>query len=141
MARLRRDRKIEYQNTVKSTHRTCQQSRTYAFVVGMVLIGSKCCPICEIGDKAMQIAPFNLFRAFAAPRSERCGGSLGYPCVARIMSLAFSAIMMVAALVFDETTVGMMDASTTRSPAIPLKRNCGSTTAAASAPMRQVPTG
>ena len=35
----------------------------------------------------------------------------------------------------------MIEASTTRSPSIPLKRSCGSTTASASAPMRQVPAG
>ena len=41
---------------------------------------------------------------------------------ALMRSAAFSAIMMVAALVLDETTCGMIEASTTRSPSIPLKR-------------------
>ena len=40
-----------------------------------------------------------------------------------------------------EREVGMTDASTTLSPAIPLKRNCGSTTAPVSTPIRQVPAG
>ena len=51
---------------------------------------------------------------------------------ALIRSAAFSPIMIVAALVFPFTMVGIIEASTTRRPAVPRTRNCSSTTARAS---------
>src|SRR5215468_1786121 len=51
----------------------------------------------------------------------------------------FSAIMMTDALVLPETIVGMIDASTTRSPSSPRTRNSSSTTAIGSLPILHVP--
>ena len=58
-----------------------------------------------------------------------------------IVSAIFSAIMMVGAFVLPETKVGMMDASTIRRACSPRTWADASTTAVASEPMRQVPTG
>jgi hypothetical protein len=53
----------------------------------------------------------------------------------------FSAIMKVGALVFDEVTDGMTEASMTRNRSTPRTRNCSSTTEAESTPMRQLELG
>ena len=74
-----------------------------------------------------------LFAAAAARRNVRQE--------AAIRSAAFSAIMMVAALVFDDTMRGITELSQTRKPSMPRSLSEGSTTASASPPMRQVPTG
>jgi hypothetical protein len=47
----------------------------------------------------------------------------------KIMSLAFSPIMMVGAFVLPETIAGITEASATRSPAMPWTRRRSSTTA------------
>ena len=57
------------------------------------------------------------------------------------MVAAFSAIMIVGALVLPEVMVGITEASAMRNPLRPLRRRRGSTTAAGSLPVRQVPTG
>jgi hypothetical protein len=59
----------------------------------------------------------------------------------RIMSEAFSAIMIDGALVFELFRRGITELSQMRNPSMPRTRNCGSTTEPASPPMRQVPTG
>ena len=52
-----------------------------------------------------------------------------------------SPIMMLAALVLADTTLGITDASITRKPSTPRTLSCGSTTAAWSAPILQVLVG
>ena len=59
----------------------------------------------------------------------------------RTMSAARSPIIIAAALVLPETTVGMIEASATRRPLIPRTRNSGLTTAIASLPILQVLVG
>ena len=59
----------------------------------------------------------------------------------KIMSAAFSAIIIAGTLVLPETSVGMMEQSTTHSPSAPRTRRRGSTTAPSSLPMRHVPEG
>lgn len=56
-------------------------------------------------------------------------------------SAARSPIMMLGALVFPDTSRGITLASATHNPSIPFAFRVGSTTASASLPMRQVPTG
>src|SRR5262245_723590 len=58
-----------------------------------------------------------------------------------IMSAAFSPIMIEGALVLPEVSVGMIEASATRSPVTPRTCKWSSTTAIASKPILQVPTG
>lgn len=59
------------------------------------------------------------------------------------MSAAFSAIMMVVRLVLALVMTGMIEASTTRSPSMPITRHCGSTTDSGSfaRPILQLPMG
>ena len=60
---------------------------------------------------------------------------------ARIISAAFSPIMMEGALVLPEVSVGMIEASATRRPSMPWTRSRSSTTAIGSEPILQVPMG
>src|SRR3546814_1173835 len=66
------------------------------------------------------------------------GGSGSRP---RIMSAAFSPIMIVGAFRFPETIVGMIEESTIRRPSTPWTRASPSTTALASLPILQAPAG
>ena len=63
------------------------------------------------------------------------------PRSARIISAAFSPIITDGAFVLPVVTVGMIDASATRSPSMPRTRSSGSTTAEPSIPILQVPAG
>jgi hypothetical protein len=57
------------------------------------------------------------------------------------MSAAFSPIIIDGALVLPDVSVGMIEASATRRPAMPWTRSWASTTAIGSDPILQVPTG
>lgn len=59
----------------------------------------------------------------------------------RIRSLAFSATITTGAFVLPPTILGKIEASTTRSASMPRTCSSGFTTAIASMPMRQLPTG
>src|SRR6185295_13878194 len=63
-----------------------------------------------------------------------------FPAAASTSSAPFSLVAMVGKIVFDEGIVGNIDESITRKPAIPRTLSSGSTTAAGSMPIRQVPT-
>ncbi len=78
-------------------------------------------------------------RGGVQPTASICDCSSARPW--RIRSAARSATAIVGALVLPRGTIGITDASTTRSPSRPLTRSCSSTTAPASVPMRQVPQG
>jgi len=69
------------------------------------------------------------------------GDPAGLASRPRMRSAARSATMIVGAFVLPPGMIGMIEASTTRSPSMPCTRSCESTTARSSAPMRHVPTG
>src|SRR6185312_6649292 len=79
--------------------------------------------------------------ARADPELRHLGPLLFHRASSRIMSDAFSAIMMVGALVLPDIRSGITDASTTRRPSMPRTRRRWSTTASGSLPMRQVEVG
>jgi hypothetical protein len=79
--------------------------------------------------------------ALSPPVAVRVGGFAGgggRTHSARIRSEAFSAIMIVAALVLPEMTAGITEASMTRNPSMPWTRSSVSTTALSCEPIMQV---
>ena len=78
----------------------------------------------------------------ARQQGSRAAGQQGSRAVySSSMCAPRSPIMMLAALVLADTILGITDASITRKPSTPRTLSCGSTTAAWSAPIRQVLVG
>src|SRR6266446_645528 len=77
----------------------------------------------------------------AADRAGVAAPAVKAAASSRIIAAPFSPIMIVGALVLPVVTVGITEASMTRSPSSPRTLRRGSTTAIASVPILQVPTG
>src|SRR6516225_1055307 len=74
-------------------------------------------------------------RSLSTPSKDR------QVAVSSTMSAAFSPIIIDGALVLPDVSVGMIEASAIRRPAMPWTRSWASTTAIGSDPILQVPTG
>ena len=74
-------------------------------------------------------------------RSPRYNIAAGNGARPRITSAAFSATIMVGALVLHDGTNGITEASTTRRPSRPRNLSSGVVTASGPLPIAQVPTG
>src|SRR5437868_14623282 len=97
----------------------------------------------ERSDEAIQLSVvprYGLLR-YARNDGKICRQRQFARISALIMSAAFSPIMMVGALVLPPIKVGITEASTMRRPSRPRTFSFGSTTAKASTPILQVPTG
>ena len=87
------------------------------------------------------VAPASPVRVHAS--SEAAPGVAGRDCSCNMNSAARSASMITGAFVLPDTSVGMTEQSTTRSPATPRTRSRSSTTASGSSagPILAVPEG
>lgn len=88
----------------------------------------------QLGDPDRPLGRCVSTALIRASRVHACRSSM-------TIAAPFSPIMMLAALVLVDTMAGMIEASITRSPSIPLTFRRESTTARSSAPIRQVPEG
>lgn len=102
-------------------------------------------------NHARRLATLRRRRRRLLPRTQPCSQCVNpvahageggcYPASSSIIAAAFSPIMIAGALVLPEVSVGMIEASATRSPAMPCTRSRASTTAIGSAPILHVPIG
>lgn len=112
--------------------RGCPRAVGPAALTGILCRSSVCCMVRGIGPTSCLPDHPSVFRAPLVRDAHYR---------ARTKSAIRSPIMIAAALVLPDTTVGMIEASATRRPMSPCTESLSSTTAIGSVPMRQVLVG